>query len=149
MTSVTLDYAKRNLRKRFNYSAREPRRQYTAYSRYKSQHHLAGGFSAGRLYVITNLLYLPNKSCCAVQEQLPRTGENHAAAVSSEELDLKFTFEQLDLPAKRRLSNSQAVRCLAETPQFRHRSKGSQLPKFHRSPLPKIEVIAPRYINMA
>ena len=92
------------------------------------------GLAARRLQIVAHLFDLADQARGAVEQHPAGAGQQHAAAVADEQLDPQLVFEQLDVPAQRRLRGPQPVRRLAEAAELRHGPERPQLLEIHRLP---------------
>ncbi|MGY4450612.1 hypothetical protein ACVWZR_005272 [Bradyrhizobium sp. i1.3.1] len=131
MAAVALDDAQRDAGKFFDAAARKARRQHAAHGRNQAEHDLAGRRPLGRLDVVADLVDLPHDAGGACQQETAGFRQHHAAAVAGEQFGAQLMFQQLDLPAQRRLRHAQRVGRLGEAAELRHATEGPELPEIH------------------
>ncbi|MHC2599647.1 hypothetical protein ACVL92_000461 [Bradyrhizobium liaoningense] len=102
-----------------------------SHSRNQAEHDLARGRPLGRLDVVADLVDLPHDAGGAREQKPAGLGQHHAAAVAGEQIGAQLVFQELDLPAERRLRHAQRVGSLGEAAELRHATEGPELPEIH------------------
>ena len=134
MPAIALHDAQRDVGKFVDDAAGETSGQHRAHRRHQSEDDAARRIAVRRFEVVADLFDLADQAGGAVEQHPAGAGQEHAAAVADEQLDAQFMFEQLDVPAQRRLGGAQPVRRLAEAAQLGHGAEGAQLFEVHRMP---------------
>ena len=88
-----------------------------------------------------------NKPGGAIEQHAAGAGQQHAASVADEQLDAQLVFQQLDVPAERRLGRAKPVRRLAEAAELGYGAKSPQLFEIHR--LPECSMRPASYVVLA
>ena len=131
--AIALDDAQRDIGEFGDDAAGEPSGEHRADGRHQAEDDAARRLALGRLQVVADLLDLADQPGGAVEQHPAGAGQQHAAAVAHEQFDAQLVFEQLDVPAQRRLCGSQAVCRLAEAAELGHGPERAQLLEVHDS----------------
>ncbi len=146
MPAIALHDAQRDVRKLVEDAARKSSGQHGAHRRHHPEDDAPRGAAVGRFEIVADLLDLADQAGGPVEQHPAGAGQQHATPVADEQLDAELMFEQLDVPAQRRLGRAQPVSRLAQASEFRYGPESPQLFEIHRVPrAPTMEAIICRF----